>query len=251
MNKTAPEYAFILAAGLGKRLKPYTDQCPKPLVPVGGRPIIDHVLDRLVEAGVRVVTVNLHYRREMLEAHLAQRTDIEIRLSIEDTLLDTGGGLKAGLAQMPELSADQPFYIVSGDSIWTDAPGRCALHDMATAWDANAMDLLLMLQPLERMVLTAGNGDYDMADDGRAVRSLGKNGGFVWTSVRLCTPALFDRTPDGAFSFLDLMDRAEKAGRLYGHIHHGVWHHITSADDLHRVDRALCGDVGVGEDVSG
>ncbi len=232
---TRPDTAFILAAGMGSRLRPYTDHCPKPLVSVAGLPIIGHVLDRLKQAGVRRVTVNLHYRADQLAAWLKNYEDIEIATSFEPELLDTGGGIKKAL---PDTANDEPFYIVSGDSFWTDGAAP-ALQNLAQAWDARAMDMLLLLQPVGRMTLTPGLGDYDVRNDGRAVRSHDKTGAYMWTSVRLCTRSLFLETPDGAFSFLGLLDRAEQAGRLHARVHDGDWYHITTPDDLERVDAAL------------
>lgn len=235
---TRPDKAFILAAGMGTRLRPYTDHCPKPLVPLNGRPIIDHVLDRLAEAGVRFVTVNLHYMADRLDAHLRKRTDLQIRTVYEPDLLDTGGGIKNAMPGDRNSKDSEAFYVVSGDSVWTDGLYGSALSRMADVWTPDNTDLLLLLQPLERMALTPGKGDYDLEGD-RAIRSHAKAGHYMWTSVRLCTPRLFRDTPDGAFSFLTLMDRAEQAGRLKGLVHDGEWYHITTPDDLDRVNAAL------------
>lgn len=238
MSDLHPDSAFILAAGMGTRLRPYTDHAPKPLVRVGGKPIIDYALERIEAAGISRIAVNLHYRAEQLEGHLMARSGTRVRTIHEETLLDTGGGIKNAL----KLLGDKPFFVVSGDSIWTDAPGAVpALERMAAAWDERTMDMLILLQPLDRMVLTEGKGDYDLAADGRAVRSLDKNGAYMWTSVRLCHPRLFNATPDGPFSFLMLLDRAEKQGRLFGLAHEGDWHHISTPADLEQVDRALGG----------
>lgn len=114
-----------------------------------------------------------------------------------------------------------------------------ALDRMAAAWDGGRMDMLILLQPLSRMILTAGRGDYDLRPDGRAVRAPDKDGAYMWTSVRLCHPRLFADTPDGPFSFLTLLDRAQAAGRLYGIVHEGDWHHISTPADLEQVDAAL------------
>ena len=235
MPKTIIDHAFILAAGKGTRLRPYTDNCPKPLVPAGGQPIIDHVLDRLEDAKISHVTVNLHYMADMLEAHLKRRGHPALTFSRESELLETGGGVKKALNTM----GGGPFFVVSGDSFWIDRPGQKALKRMAAAWDPEKMDLLLMMQPLSKMILTEGRGDYDVLPDGRAVRSKSKSGACMWTSVRLCTPELFEDTPDDHFSFLELMDRAESRGRLYGLIHDGDWHHISTPDDLERVNEHL------------
>ena len=235
MAQTRIDHAFILAAGMGSRLRPYTDHCPKPLVKLAGRPIIDHVLDRLYDAGVRHVTVNLHYMADMLAQHLRGRHDMDILLSFEDTLLDTGGGIMHAL---PE-TGGTPFYCVSGDSVWTDGPYEPALTRLATAWNDDAMDLLLLLQPVEHMTLTPGLGDYDFDAGLRLVRSRAKTGRYMWTSVRLCAPSLFKDASEGAFSFLQLMDKAEGENRLGGLVHDGDWYHITTAADLDRVNAAL------------
>ena len=113
----APKIAMVLAAGLGTRMRPLTDDRPKPLVMVGGKTLIDHSIDRLVAAGVSLVAVNLHYKADMLRNHLAKRRDVEIVFSDEsDGLLDTGGGV---IKAMPKLGA-APFFVLNSDSIWIE-----------------------------------------------------------------------------------------------------------------------------------
>ncbi len=235
--KIRPNHGFILAAGKGTRLRPYTDYLPKPLVEVAGQSLIDHALDHMESASVGHVTVNLHYMADMLENHLLQRARPLINISREADLLDTGGGIKKAL----HMVGDAAFYVVSGDSLWTDGEGQTALDRMADEWDPEIMDMLLLLQPVSQMKLTQGVGDYDLQPDGQAVRSLDKVGGYMWTSVRIVKPALFDGTPSGPFSFLDLMDRAEKTGRLYGLVHDADWYHISTAEDLERVNASFKG----------
>lgn len=230
-----PDKAFILAAGRGNRLRPYTDTLPKPLVPVAGKPIIDYVIEGATRAGVKDVTVNLHYMADRLEAHLAPRTDARFTLSHEAELLDTGGGIKNALAGM----GDGPFYVLSGDSFWESGPAGDALRRMASFWDPEKMDLLLLLQPLERMHTGHRVGDYNLAAGGKAVRSRDRTGTHMWTSMRICDSRLFEDTPDEAFSFLALMDRAEARGRLYALVHDGEWYHITTPEDLTAIERAL------------
>lgn len=230
-----PERAFILGAGRGNRLKPHTDTLPKPMVPVAGRPIIDYVIDGVTAAGVTDVTVNLHYMADKMETHLRSKSAPRFTLFHEEILLDTGGGLKNGLSSM----GDKPFYIVSGDSFWADGPSGNTLRRMAAAWDPAKMDLLMMLQPLARLHTDHAVGDYDMMPDGRLVRSKEQRGAYMWTSIRMCDKSLFDDTPDGPFSFLTLMDRAQDRGRLYGMVHDGEWYHITTPDDLTQIDAAL------------
>jgi MurNAc alpha-1-phosphate uridylyltransferase len=227
-------HGFITAAGYGKRLKPYTDSTPKPMVPLGGAPIIDQVMEKLLAAGVSHVTVNLHHMAEILGGHLAKKFPMAT-LSCEETLLDTGGGVKNALETM----GGGAFFVVSGDSLWTDGPSGAALERLHAKWDPQKMDILLLLQPLAHMTLTEGVGDYDIRPDGRAVRSLNKTGAYMWTSVRICHARIFDDTPDDAFSFLPLMDRAEAAGRLYAIVHDGDWYHVTTPGDLERINAHL------------
>lgn len=229
-----PKRAFILAAGMGSRLRPHTDTMPKPMVPVGGRAMIDRTLDHLEAIGVTDVTVNIHYMAEKIQAHLAARRTPRITLSYEPALLDTGGGIKKALYTME----GEPFFCFSGDTLWEDGPAGNTLARMAKAWDSARMDLMLLLQPVDKMVITHGSHDYDVDAAGTPVRSLSmpKTGAYFWPSIRIIHPRLFDQTPDGAFSFLSLMDKAEAAGRLAAVKHDGVCHHISTPDDLARVN---------------
>jgi MurNAc alpha-1-phosphate uridylyltransferase len=235
MPGCAPDHAFVLAAGLGTRLRPHTDTLPKPLVPVNGRPLLDYIFDHLKEAGVRNVTVNLHHKPDPLREFLQTRPDLTITQSFEENLLDTGGGVKKALSTL----GSNPFYIINGDAFWLDAPENSGLHHLARSFDSARMDILLLLQPVSRMNLTGGVGDYDLTPDGRAIRNRAKSGTHMFAGIRLCRPEIFSGTPEGKFSFLDLMDTAEQAGRLFGLGHRGDWHHISTPEDLAAVDRAI------------
>lgn len=233
------ERAFVLAAGMGTRLRPYTDTCPKPLVKVCGKPIIDYILEALAAAGVGEVVVNLHHLGAMLADHLKARTSPKITLSCEKDLLDTGGGVAKALSCFQNSS----FYVLNGDSFWADGAGESMLACLAGAWDPARMDILLLLYPAA--LVTGGSGDYDLTEDGRAMRSLVREGAQMFTGVRVVHPRVFRNVPDGPFSFRDLMDTAQVAGRLYGLVHDGLWHHISTPEDLWRVEAALCGGSGV------
>lgn len=236
-----PDKAFILAAGLGTRLRPYTDQCPKPMVRVGGQSLIARALDRLRAAGVREVVVNLHYLAPVLKTHLEEYLEetrksdpgFALHFSFEPELLDTGGGVKNALAYF---EGDTPFYVIAGDSLWEDAPGHDTLLRLAESWDGETMDILTLLQPLEAMKLTGGVGDYDLNEIGLPERRPDKGGRYMWTNIRLNHPRIYRDAPEGAFSFLALMDRAERQGRLHALVHEGAWHHISTPGDLERVD---------------
>ena len=229
-----PEKAFILAAGFGKRLRPYTDEVPKPMVKVHEKPMIDQALDKLGEIGVKQCVVNTHYKADILHEHLSARQTPEIILSHEPEILDTGGGIKAAIKNFKA-----PFFVLSGDSVWEDAPSDNTLQTLTRHWDAKKMDILFLLQPVKDMKLTRGVGDYDLDADGRATRSADQTGAYMFTSIRINAPEIFKSAPEQPFSYLDLLDQAEKAGRLYGLVHKGMWHHISTPEDLEAVNKAL------------
>lgn len=233
LSHTFPTHAFILAAGMGTRLRPYTDTTPKPLVPVGGKPMIEHTLDKLAAAGVSDVTINIHYMADQFKTRLAGRSAPRITFSEESSLLDTGGGIRTALHTM----GGKPFFCFSGDTLWEDGPSGDTLTNLAAAWDDSAMDLLLLLQPRDKMTVTAGSGDYAIGPDGKPHLTLDKSGPYFWPSIRIIHPRLFDGTAENTkFSFLDLMKKAESAGRLGALVHDGTCHHISTPDDLKAVN---------------
>lgn len=220
--------AFILAAGMGTRLRPYTDHIPKPMVSVHGKPLIDHTIDKLYQNGTKDITVNLHYMGDILKDHLADRKGIT--LSYEDKLLDTGGGVKKALSSMKT----DPFFVINGDAYWEDTE---TLHQLEQAWDPDKMDMLLLLQDIHTMTLTHGVGDYSLDEQNRASRQQDRTGQYMFTGVRLCTSSVFNGTPDNAFSFMLMMDKAEQNKRLYGLVNQGRWHHISTPEELENVER--------------
>lgn len=226
---TSPKCAMVLAAGLGKRMRPITDTMPKPLVRLAGRTLLDRAIDALASAGIEQIVVNIHYLGAMIEDHLASRTAPEIILSREDgMLLETGGGIAKAL---PYLGSD-PFFAVNADIAWTDG-STPALTRLAAAWQDAAMDALLLLYPVSQATGYDGAGDYDIADDGRLRRRTDEPAApFVFTGVQLLHPRLFDGAPEGRFSLSLLYDRAQETGRLYGLVHDGDWHHIGTPAGL-------------------
>lgn len=228
-----PDKAFILAAGFGKRLRPYTDELPKPLVAVHDTPMIDHALDKLATTGVKQCVINTHYLAEKLEKHLAGQQTPQIIISHEPEILDTGGGINNAIDCF-----DAPFFVLSGDSVWEDAPDTNALQILAENWDADKMDILILLQPVSSMKLTRGVGDYDLSPDGKAVRSHDQRGAYMFTSIRINKPEIFENAPHEPFSYLQLLDKAEQNGRLYGLVHDGMWHHISTPQDLEAVNNS-------------
>lgn len=229
-SNAAPEKAFILAAGLGTRMRPLTDTTPKPLAVVGGQTLLERTLEQLEGVGVSEVVINTHHLPHKITETLKNRKTPKLHFSQEDVLLDTGGGIKNTLQHF----GDNPFYVLSGDGLFTGN----ALQNLATAWDPDKMDILILLQPLSSFQLTKGAGDYDLLPDGRIKRSLDKTGQYMFTSIRINHPRIFDGTSDAAFSYLTLMDKAEKEGRLYGLVHDAEWHHLSTMQDLDAVNKA-------------
>lgn len=233
---TGFDSAMVLAAGLGLRLRPITERMPKPLVPVAGRTMLDRALDALDTAGVEACVVNTHYLGGMIETHLTERMRPRIHLSREDVLLDTGGGVARALP----LLGDAPFYAVNADIVWEEAKGQPALNRLAQAFDAERMDALLLVVPVERAVGYDGPGDFFLDGDG-TLRRRGdaRAAPFVFTGLQVLHPRLIRDVPDGPFSLNLLYDRARAAGRLAGLVHAGRWFHVGTLEGLHLAEAAL------------
>jgi N-acetyl-alpha-D-muramate 1-phosphate uridylyltransferase len=227
---------MVLAAGLGVRMKPLTDRIPKPLVEVGGKPLIDHVLDRLADMGVAEVVVNVHYLADVLERHLAGRRAPKVIISDErGQVLETGGGV---LKALPRLGP-APFFSVNSDTIWIDGV-KPNLMRLAETFDAERMDALLLLAPTASSIGYAGRGDYAMAPDGRLSRRGERDVvPFVYSGAAIFAPALFAGAPQGAFSLTRLFDRAEETGRLHGLRLDGVWMHVGTPAAIAEAEAAL------------
>jgi MurNAc alpha-1-phosphate uridylyltransferase len=233
-----PEVAMVMAAGLGKRMRPLTATRPKPLVEVAGKPLIDHALDRLEASGVKKAVVNVHYLADALEAHLAKRRGpMKIVISDErEQLLETGGGL---VKAMPELGAD-PFLSVNSDNLWIDGPVD-SMKLLAANWDDARMDALLLLVPLAQAHCHNGRGDFHMSPAG-ALRRRRSNGvaPFVFTGIQMVSKRLFEgELPDGPFSTNILWDRAIESGRLYGTVHQGLWFDVGQPQSIRRAEDIL------------
>jgi len=217
------EQAMIMAAGLGTRMRPLTNDLPKPLVVVAGKTLIDHDLDRLAAAGVKRAVVNLHYKADMLKAHLARRRDIEIVYSDESgELLGTGGGVARALP----LFGGKPFFILNSDSIWVEGVAS-ALDRMMQMWNPEEMDGLLLMASMVTAMGYEGRGDFVLDAEGHVGRpDEDAVTPFAYPGVQIVHPRLFAEAPAGAFSTNLLWDRAIAARRLYGTRLDGVWIHV-------------------------
>ncbi len=236
MPPTMPTAAMVLAAGLGTRMRPLTDTRPKPLVPVAGKALLDHGLDRLAAAGVDTAVVNVHYLAEQIIAHVAGRQAPRIVISDErDRLLETGGGVVRALP----LLGPAPFFLLNADSFWVET-GAPALAALAAAWDPAAMDALLLLARPAGATGYDGPGDFAMDAAGRLRRrGAAPRAPYVYTGAGILAPALFAGAPEGAFSLNLLFDRAIAAGRLHGVVLDGTWCHVGTPGAIAAAEAAL------------
>jgi MurNAc alpha-1-phosphate uridylyltransferase len=232
----APQTAMVLAAGFGQRMRPLTDNVPKPLVKVAGKPLLDHVLDRLADAGVTRAVVNVDFLAEQIERHLATRVRPQIIISDErGVLLDTGGGVVKALPAI----GDAPFFHINSDTIWIDSV-QPNLTRLAAHFDAATMDGLLLLAPGAGSIGYAGRGDFTMAPDGRLqARPERDVAPFVYAGAAILSPRLFDGAPQGAFSLTTLFTRAIAAGRLHGLRLEGLWMHVGTPEAIAEAEAAI------------
>lgn len=218
-----PATAMVLAAGLGTRMRPLTNDRPKALVEVGGEVLIDHMLARLADAGVTTAVVNVHAFADRLEAHLSARTAAP-RIVISDEraeLLETGGGLKKARA----LLGDDPIFVANIDAVWTE-DGAPALDALAASYDPATMDACLLLAPLERSLGFDGPGDMFL-DGGRArFRGEAASAPYAFAGVHITKPSVVDGQPDGPFSLSKLWRAMAAEGRLGAIALDGFWMHV-------------------------
>lgn len=221
---SGPKTAMVLAAGLGTRMRPLTNDRPKAMVELNGKLLVDHMLDRLAAAGVEQAVVNVHYFADLLEAHLLARTAApRIVISDERTeALETGGGVKHALPLLP----DAPFWVANIDSVWIE-DGVCAIDAVAAAWDPDAMDVLLMLAPTATSMGFHDTGDVFLEPDGRLrFKSPGEIAPFVYVGVHIAKPSVVRDGPEGPFSLLPTWKALAENGRIYGVSPPGLWMHV-------------------------
>ncbi len=230
-----PRSAMVLAAGLGTRLRPLTDDCPKALTRVQDKALIDVALDRLAEAGIERAIVNLHHLGDKIRHHLKDRQRPKIVYSPEAEILETGGGIAKAL---PLLGSD-PFFVINAKIVWLNGKIDC-LRRLAEAFDPDKMDALLLLHPMAQAIAEEGLGDFMMDPDGKLHRrQQSEVAPFIYASIHICHPRLFVGAPSGKFSLNLLWDRAMEQDRLYGIRHDGQWAQVSSLRQLEEVERYL------------
>lgn len=235
MSKLASDSAMIMAAGLGKRMRPLTASQPKPMVRVAGKPLIDHALDRLGAAGIVRAVVNVHYFADVLEAHLAERTAPTVTISDErGQLLETGGGLVKAQHLLPD-----PFFCLNSDNIWLDGP-KNAFADLSALWDPARMDALLLMVPHKGARNFVGKGDFHMNSCGQlSRRRSGYIAPYIFTGIQLVAKRLLRDAPAGPFSTNVLWDRAIEEERLFGVAFTGRWFEVGTPASIRPTELAL------------
>jgi MurNAc alpha-1-phosphate uridylyltransferase len=233
----APDTAIVLAAGLGKRMRPITDTIPKPLVRIAGKTLLDWGLDSLAAAGVGTAVVNVHYLPGQIVDHVAARRAPRVVISDEsERLLDSAGGIVKALPDLGE----KPFYVLNADTFWID-DGPPNLGRLALAWDAATMDILLMLADLDQATGHSGGTDFLVALDGALRRSKGDPAGLIYAGAAIVHPRLFQDAPAAPHSLNAYFDRAIDAGRLFGMAMHGRWITVGTPDAIPLAEAAVAG----------
>jgi len=231
-----PTKAMVLAAGLGLRMRPLTEKMPKPLVSVAGRPLLDHVLDKLAEADVTEAVVNVHYLPDQIIDHVATRARPRVIISDErNEVLGTGGGVVKALP----LLGDAPFFHINSDTMWIDGV-RPNLERLAESFDPARMDILLLMAPTTDSIGYNGRGDYAMLPDGTLrKRREHQVVPFVYAGAAIMSPTLFAGAPKGEFSLTRMFDRANEQERLFGLRLDGVWMHVGTPNAIQAAEEAL------------
>ena len=235
MSSLASDTAMVMAAGLGKRMRPLTATMPKPMVRVAGKPLIDHTLDRLADAGVVRAVINVHYLADALEAHVTGRANPKVTISDErDALLETGGGMIKAQGLLPD-----PFFCLNSDNIWLDGP-RNAFADLSMLWDAERMDALVLVVPHKRAANFDGPGDFHLDAAGKVSRRQpGRIAPFIYTGIQLVSHRLLRDAPEGKFSTNILWNRAIEEGRLFGLPFTGDWFEVGTPQAIRPTEEAL------------
>jgi MurNAc alpha-1-phosphate uridylyltransferase len=231
-----PKTAMVLAAGLGKRMRPLTASRPKPLIEVAGQALLDHVLAKLSAAGVEKVVVNVHYLADAVEAHLSKNPDLTVVISDERSLLlETGGGM---VKAAPLIESD-PILVVNSDNLWVDGPAD-TLKLLASHWNSAKMDALLLLVPHARAQNHGGRGDFHMDRHGRLRRRNPSHvAPFVYTGIQMVSKRLLREAPEGPFSTNILWDRAIEEGRCFGAVHQGLWFDVGTPQAIKATELTL------------
>lgn len=240
VKRLFPDHAMILAAGLGLRMRPMTDNKPKPLIKIAGKEMLSHTLDGIASAGIKTTIINMHFCADQIMEFVKNRKDWrpEIKLSDErEKLLDSGGGIKNALS----LLGSNPFYILNSDMVWTEK-GLPALTRLATSW-TDEMAILMLLVRKEQAYGHDGPGDFHMRQDGRLIfRGDDPVSDYYYGGMLIIRPECFENIEDDIFSLRKLFRIAAKGGRLFGLVHDGEWYHVGTPESVGKTEKLLKGE---------
>lgn len=234
---TVPETAMVMAAGLGKRMRPLTATRPKPLIDVAGRNLLDRALDGVAAAGIEHAVVNAHYFADQIEAAVKSRRQ-PVRIDVSDEralLLETGGGIAKALP----LIRGSSFFTINADNLWIDG-AQDTLRLIAARWNPAEMDALLLLVPLARANGYDGRGDFHMDGMGCLVPRGGlKVAPFVYSGIQIISRHLFDGEPIEPFTMWRAWHKAQAQGRMFGLSHPGLWFHVGTPASIGETEALL------------
>ena len=235
MKPLVSDTAMVMAAGLGKRMRPLTSTRPKPMVKVAGKPLIDHALDSLAEAGIARAVINVHYLPDSLEAHVLARAVPQCIISDErDRLLETGGGMVKARHLLPD-----PFFCLNSDNLWLEGPVDC-FRQLSDLWNPEAMDALLLMVPHAGARNYRGDGDFHLDPLGRVSRRQSRRvAPFIYTGIQIVSHRLLRDAPEGPLSTNLLWTRAIEEGRLYGTTFTGLWYEVGDPGAVVATEAAL------------
>lgn len=229
--------AMVLAAGLGKRMRPLSEHTPKPLIEVAGKALIDWSLDALVEAGITQIVVNASYLGDQVAAHVAAYARADIQLSMEESPLETGGGIKQALP----LLGEAPFLVMNSDAFCL--PGAAAIAQLCEAAEHSSKKMQLLLQPVEQTVGYQGAGDFFCEEGVVRRKAADERAPYVFTGMQIIDPALFAAVAENVFSMNLLYDRERDAQGglplIEGVVHTGTWLHVGTPEQKADAERYL------------
>jgi N-acetyl-alpha-D-muramate 1-phosphate uridylyltransferase len=230
-----PHTGMVLAAGLSTRMRPLTNETPKPLLELGGKTLLDHALDQLHAEQVSTVVVNAYWQADKIVSHLARRAPPPETIAVRETeLLDTGGGVRHALS----LLGREPFYVLNGDAFWLNGPAT-ALSRMAAVFD-ESVDVVLLLHRTFQVHAETGFGDFAVDQLGNPRRRREREiVPYIFAGASLMRPTLLDGMPDGAFSLNRAWNQAIQARRIRAVIHDGIWFHLSTPADLVEAEQVL------------
>jgi MurNAc alpha-1-phosphate uridylyltransferase len=229
-------HGMVLAAGLGKRMRPVTNTLPKPLVRVHGETILDRNIAALKQHRVENIVVNGHYLLPVLKSHLQATYDKTVHLSEEPTLLDQGGGIKAALPHL----GDGSFFVLNGDAFWSGDKHAPNLARLEAAWNPADMDFLLLVCPKERATGFDGAGDFYLNEDNRiSFREERETAPYVFTGVGIYARHPFENEPDEVFPTVPIFKKSMAEGRLFGLTLEGRWFHIGTPAAIGEAESAM------------